>query len=158
MIAGCIPITGKLCRSFLWYFFVHMPNTAVQPSQGDSISTPKVVNIRLSLYCDLIMTACSKLQKTKDRKKFRNRVCYIHTWSPQYANFGNGRSYSPRRKTKAVNHSWFLSAISIVSSSLESKINLLKCTGGHYSDRLLWQLFRRILWKYFIILLKLFNI
>lgn len=54
--------------------------------RGILFQLQKVVNIRLSLYCDLIMTACSKLQKTKDRKKFRNCICYIHTWSLQYVN------------------------------------------------------------------------
>lgn len=122
------------CQTLLW----SLP-------KGVLFQLQKVVNIRLSLYCDLIMTACSKLQKTKDMKKFRNCVCYMHTCSPQYVNFGNGGGYSLSRKTKAVNHFWFFSAISIVSSSPESKINLLKCRDDNHSGRIPQKLFRWIL-------------
>jgi hypothetical protein len=139
-------ITGKMCRFFFWYIFVHMPNTAVLPSQGNSIWTQKVVNIRLSPYCDLIMTACSKLQKRKDREKLRNHVCYLHVLVLQYVNFGNGGGISARSQPILTlfshsNRQWL--------SRTQNKS--LKCKGGNYSDR-------KDLLKYLAIWFNLLNL
>lgn len=60
----CTPITGKLHWSFFWYFFLFTRQALLcSPLRGILFQLWKLVNIRLSLFCDLIMTACSNYQR-----------------------------------------------------------------------------------------------
>lgn len=48
---------------------------------GFYLNSKKLLHKAEPVLWDLIMTACSRLQKTEGREKFRNCICYIHTVS-----------------------------------------------------------------------------